>query len=219
MTEQQGLSDLPDPLPTAPTNAAQDRGRRGEHWTRTTVADGHVVDSTTLREAAHRRLSDSITIDLVPAGSTDDDPDLLDPHEESTTSDAAAVRWWIEPTGIWPQPADTLRLDAVDLDAADKGAQLVRARWRVTVTITDMHLLCGCTASTGLPDDTFAELWNGAADPFAPLTDLPGATWTWVPQLTCDLVHDRESRCRSGWCDLVRHGESPSNTTRPGMVL
>ena len=66
---------------------------------------------------------------------------------------------------------------AVDLDAADEGAQLVRAWWRVTVTITDIHLLRRRTASTGISDDTFAELWNGAADPFAPLTDLPGATW------------------------------------------
>jgi hypothetical protein len=31
--------------------------------------------------------------------------------------------------------------------------------------------------SPDLPDDTFPELWNRAADPFAPLTDLPGATW------------------------------------------
>jgi hypothetical protein len=46
----------------------------------------------------------------------------------------------------------------------------------VTVTITDIHLLRRRTPDPDLPDDTFPELWNRAADPFAPLTDLPGAT-------------------------------------------
>jgi hypothetical protein len=103
---------------------------------------------------------------------------LLDPLEEIPTSDAAAVRWWIEPTsGIWPQLAEALRLDAVGLDATDESPQRVRARWSVTVTITDIHLLRRHTPSPDLPGDTFPELWNHAADPFAPLTDLPGATW------------------------------------------
>jgi hypothetical protein len=175
MTAPPGLFDLPDPPPTPPARAFRDRGRRGERWTRTTVADLHVVDSATLRDAARRRLSDGITIDLGPA---DDDPGLLDPHEEITTSDAAAVRWWIEPTtGIWPQLAEALRLDAVDLDATDESPQRVRARWSVTVTIADIHLLRRHTPSRDLSDDTFPELWNRAADPFAPLIHLPGATW------------------------------------------
>jgi hypothetical protein len=175
MTAQQGLFDLPDPPPTPPAHASRDRGRRGERWTRTIVADLHVVDSATLRDAAHRRLDDGITIDLGPA---DDDPDLLDPHEEIATSDAAAVRWWIEPTtGTWPQLAEALRLDAIDLDTTDESPERVRARWSVTVTITDIYLLHWNTASTDPPDDSFSELWKRAADPFAPLTDLPGATW------------------------------------------
>jgi len=175
MTEPPALFDLPTPPPTSPARASRDRGRRSEHWTRTAVADLHVFDSATLRDAARRRMSDGLTIDL---GAADDDPDLLDPHEEIATSDAAAVRWWIEPTtGIWPQLAEALRLDAIDLDATDEGPRRVRARWSVTVTITDIHLLRRNTASTDLPDDTFPELWNRAADPLAPLSDLPGATW------------------------------------------
>jgi hypothetical protein len=175
MTAQPGLFDLPDPPPTAPAHAARDRGKRGERWIRTAVADLHVVDSATLRYAARRRLSDGITIDLGPA---DDDPDLLDPHEEITTSAAAAIRWWIESTtGTWPQLAEALRLDAVDLDTTDESPQRVHARWSVTVTITDIHLLRRHIPSPDLPDDTFPELWNRAADPFAPLTDLPGTTW------------------------------------------
>jgi hypothetical protein len=177
MTEQPGLFDLPDPSPTSAMNTSRARGRRSKHRTLTAVADVHVVDSAILREATRKRLTEGITIDLGPTGTTDD-PDLLDPLEEFTTSDAAAVRWWIEPTsGIWPQLAEALRLDAVGLDATDESPQGVRARWSVTVTITDIHLLRRRTASPDLPDDPFPELWNRAADPFAPLTDLPGATW------------------------------------------
>lgn len=116
MTEQPGLFDLPDPPPTAPAHAFRDRGRRGERWTRTAV----VCTSWTARHSPppHARLSDGIAIDLGPA---DDNPDLRDPYEEITTSDAAAIRWWIEPTtGIWSQLAEALRLDAVDLDATDE---------------------------------------------------------------------------------------------------
>jgi hypothetical protein len=178
MTKQPGLFDLPDPPPTSPTHASRDRGRRSERWTRTAVADLHVVDSAALRDAAHRHLSDGIAVDLGPTGTTDDDPDLLDPLEEIATSDAAAIRWWIEPTSrIWPELAEALRLDAVGLDATDESPQRVRARWSVTVTISDIHLLRRRTASPDLPDDPFPELWNRAADPFVPLTDLPGATW------------------------------------------
>ena len=77
MTEPPRLFDLPDPPPASPARASRDPGRRSEHWTRTAVADLHVLDSATLRDAARRRMSDGITIDLGP---TDDDPDLLGPR-------------------------------------------------------------------------------------------------------------------------------------------
>ena len=174
MTEQRGLFDLPGPAPTPPVHAPRDRGRRGEHWTRIAVADLHIVDSSAVRDAARRRLSEGTTIDLGPT----DDPDLLDPHEEIDTSDAAAVRWWIEPTtGTWPQLAEAVRLDAVDLDATDESLRQVRARWSVTVMITDIQLLRRYTSGSDAPNDTFPELWNRAADPFAPLAGLPGTTW------------------------------------------
>jgi hypothetical protein len=180
MIDQPGLFDLPEPSPTTTVRTPRDRGRRGEHWTRTVVADLHVVDRRALRDAAHRRLSDAITIDLGPAGDPTDypDEDLLDPHEEIATSDAAAVRWWIEPTtGTWPQLAEALRLDVVDLDATDESPRQVRARWSVTVTITDIDFLRRHAAGPVDPNETFPGLWNRAADPFAPLAGLPGITW------------------------------------------
>lgn len=45
------------------------------------------------------------------------------------------------------------------------------------------------------------------------------STSTWVPQLTCDLVHDDGCWCRSARCDLVQYAESPSNTTWPDVVF
>lgn len=83
-------------------------------------------------------------VDLGPvdAGPDADDPDLLDPHEEILTSDAAAVRWWVEPTtGVRPELADALRVDAVDLDATDESRGRLRVRWAVSVRITDVRLL------------------------------------------------------------------------------
>jgi hypothetical protein len=38
-----------------------------------------------------------------------------------------------------------------------------------------IHLLRRHNPRPNLRDDTFPELWNRAADPFAPLADLPGA--------------------------------------------
>ena len=47
----------------------------------------------------------------------------------------------------------------------------------MTVTIADAHLLRQPRPGPDLADETFPEFWNRAADPFAPLTGLPGATW------------------------------------------
>src|SRR5690606_6133779 len=41
---------------------------------------------------------------------------------------------------------------------------------------------------------------------------------TGVPQLTCDLVHDRGCWCRSAGFDLVQHTEMPSNTTLADLL-
>lgn len=77
------------------------------------------------------------------------------PREEIATSDAAAFRWWIETAaGIWPQLADTLRLDAVDLDATEEGPQRIRVRWSLTATITHIHLLRRHVSGPGLPDES-----------------------------------------------------------------
>jgi hypothetical protein len=86
--------------------------------------------------------------------------------EEIATSDAAAIRWWNEPAaGVWPQLGRHAAARRVDLDATEEGPQRIRARWSLTVTIRDIHLLRRQVSGPGLPDESFAELWNRAADP------------------------------------------------------
>jgi hypothetical protein len=175
MTEQPGLFALPDPPSVPPARAPRDRGRRGEHWIRPVVADLHIVDSRALREATFQLRSKSVTINL---GAANDEPDLLDEHQEIATSNAAAARWWIDhTTGMWPELAEALRIDIVDIDATEETTRRVRAHWSVSVTITDLHLLRSRTGDSPLPDESFPELWNRTADPFAPLAGLHGATW------------------------------------------
>jgi len=88
MTEQPALFALPDPPVAAPVRAPRDRGRRGEHWTRTVVAELLIVDAHALCEATYKLLSEGVTITLGPA---DDDPDLLDDHREIATSNAVTI--------------------------------------------------------------------------------------------------------------------------------
>jgi hypothetical protein len=86
--------------------------------------------------------------------------------------------WWINPTtGIWPELAEALRLDVVDIDATDETRRRVQAHWSVRVTITDIRLLHAQAPGSKIPDESFPELWNRTADPFAPLARLRGGTW------------------------------------------
>ncbi len=50
----------------------------------------------------------------------------------------ATAQWWIEPTAdLWPDLADALRIDVVDLDAVDTARDQVRLTWATTVRILD----------------------------------------------------------------------------------
>jgi hypothetical protein len=138
MTEQPGLFAVPDPPSAAPVPAPRDRGRRGEHWTRTVVADLHIVASRALRDAAQKVLSKTVTVNLGPA---DDDSDLLEEHQEIATSKPPPSAGGDPTTGIWPDLAEALRLDVVDIDATDETTRRARAHWSGIVTITDIRLL------------------------------------------------------------------------------
>ena len=189
MDDQPGLFDLPEPeRPASPARTA--RGRARERFARRVVVDAAVVDAAALRAGALRTLEHTITIS--EGGAFDDeDDDLLTPEEEIATGVAAALQWCVEPTdGMWPLvETGAVRIDAIDLAAEERGPSQVRASWTVTVKITAAAVVrelalaaCPVTdqAARAEIEASFAAAWQWAADPCAPMTGIPGVTWTCV---------------------------------------
>ena len=154
------------------------------------MVDVAVLDVAALRAAALRTLDRAIT--LSEGGAFDDeDDDLLTPEEEIATGVAAALQWCVEPTdGMWPLvETGAVRIDAIDLAAEERGPSQVRASWTVTIKITAAAVvrelaLAACPisdqAARGDIAASFAAAWQWAADPCAPMTGIPGVTWTCV---------------------------------------
>lgn len=188
MDDEPGLFDLPEPeRPAPPVRTA--RGRRRERFARRVVVDVAVHDVAALRAEALRILDGAITIDTGVL--VDDDEDLLTPEEEIATGSAGAVQWCVEPTeGMWPMvESGAVRIDAIDLSAEERSPTLVRASWTVTLKIDDAAqvrelALAACPADdpTGRTEieQSFAAAWHWAAPPCAPMTGIPGVTWTCV---------------------------------------
>jgi hypothetical protein len=184
-----GLFDLPEPERPAPP-ARTARGRAREKFARRVVVDVVVVDAAALRTGALRTLDRVITIS--ESGVFDDeDDDLLTPEEEIATSVAGALQWCVEPTeGMWPLlETGAVRIDAVALAAEERGPSQVRASWTVTIKIADAAevrelALAACPVTDQAVraeiDASFAAAWQWAADPCAPMTGIPGVTWTCV---------------------------------------
>jgi hypothetical protein len=154
------------------------------------VVDAVVVDAAALRAGALRTLDRAITIS--EGGAFDDEnDDLLTPEEEIATGVAAALQWCVEPTdGMWPLlETEAVRIDAIDLAAEERGPSQVRASWTVTIKIIDAAdvrelALTACPgtdqAARAEIEASFAAAWQWAADPCAPMTGIPGVTWTCV---------------------------------------
>jgi hypothetical protein len=193
MHEQPGLFDVPTPELAAPPRTG--RGRARETYARIVVADVVVQDAAVLRAAALRALDGGIVIGERP-GPPDDD--LLDPCDEVATSSAAALEWCLEPTaGLWPLlDAGAVQVAAADLAVDEVAAARVRAHWTVTITIRDVRAVrelalaaCPVTdmdARTEI-ERSFAAAWHRAADPYAPMSEIPGVVWTPV-EVTIEQV-------------------------------
>jgi hypothetical protein len=176
MHEQPGLFEVLTPEFAAPPRAG--RGRARETYARIVIAE-------------------------CPGPPEDD---LLDPRDEVATSSAAALEWCLEPTtGLWPLlEAGAVRVDALELAVDEVAAARVRAHWTVTVRIRDVRAVrelalaaCPVTdvdARTEI-DRSFAAAWNRAADPYAPMTGIPGVVWTPV-EVTVEQVL---ARSRGAW--------------------
>jgi len=193
MHEQPGLFDVPTPELAAPPRTG--RGRARETYARIVVADVVVQDAAVLRAAALRALDGGIVVAERP-GPPDDD--LLDPRDEVATSSAAALEWCLEPTaGLWPLlDAGAVQVAAADLAVDEVAAARVRAHWTVTITIRDVRAVrelalaaCPVTdmdARTEI-ERSFAAAWHRAADPYAPMSEIPGVVWTPV-EVTIEQV-------------------------------
>jgi hypothetical protein len=193
MHEQPGLFDVPTPEVAAPPHTG--RGRARETYARIVVADVVVQDAPALRAAALRALDGGIVIAECP-GPPDDE--VLDPRDEVATSSAAALEWCLEPTtGLWPLlDAGAVQVTTVDLAVDEVAAARVRARWTVTIKIRDARAvrefaLAACPATdvdarTEI-ERSFAAAWRWAADPYTPMTGIPGVAWTPV-EVTVEQV-------------------------------
>ncbi len=189
MDDQPGLFDLPEPeRPASPARTA--RGRARERFARRVVVDAVVVDAAALRAGALHTLDHTITIS--EGGAFDDeDDDFLTPEEEIAAGVAAALQWCVEPTdGMWPLvETGAVRIDAIDLAAEERGPSRVRVSWTVMIKITAAAAVrelalaaCPVTdqAARAEIEASFAAAWQWAADPCAPMTGIPGVTWTCV---------------------------------------
>ncbi|MGH3977421.1 MAG: hypothetical protein ACRDRZ_00195 [Pseudonocardiaceae bacterium] len=188
MPDQPTLFNVP--RPEAAAHARSGRGRTRETYARTVVADVTVHDEAALRAAALRVLDGGLTVVLSsPHVEEDTEDDLPDPRDEVTTSAAAALEWCIEPTtGLWPLlEAGAARIVKVDLHVDEQTATRHRVQWTVAIKLDDAPAarelaLAACPATEvearAEIERSFAAVWRWAASPYAPLTEVPGITWT-----------------------------------------
>ena len=193
MHEQPGLFDVPTPEFVAPPRTG--RGRARETYARIVVADVVVQDAAALRAAALRALDGGIVIAELPGPP---EGEVLDPRDEVVTSSAAALEWCLEPTaGLLPLlEVGAVRVAALDLAVDGVAAARVRAHWTVTIRIQDVRVvrelaLAACPVTDvdarAEVELSFAAAWNRAADPYAPMTGIPGVVWTPV-EVTVEQV-------------------------------
>lgn len=173
------------PTPQTPTPARASSGRSRETYARTVVADVSVQDGGALRAEARRLLDESV---VVISEASDAQGDAPDPQEEIDTSAAAALGWCLEPTlGLWPLiEADAVRLIAIDVNLDEKTAGQIRTRWTVTIKIQDAvtarELALAACPSADIKaraeiERSFAAAWHWAAEPYAPLAQIPGVIY------------------------------------------
>lgn len=187
--DELALFDLPSAAVESRESSSRTpgRGRARETYARRVVADVTVIRESVLREAALRVLDEGVAIDLGPAeGDVADDPD---PRAEIEESAVAALTWVLEPTAdLWCLlEADAFLLTNVEISVDETSSAACQVSWTVTVKLRDVAALraaalAACPAGdAGRQQEierSLAAAWNLAADPYAPLRDVPGIAWT-----------------------------------------
>jgi len=181
--DEPGLFEVLDPdAPTPPGERAQG-GRNRQTWARTVTAEVTIIDAVAVREAAARVEQSAVTVGQ-PTNTEDQDAEAIHPDAEAANDAFDALAWL-----IWPPDgldelldADALRIVSLDSQVIAESVDRGVVTWTVTVKLNDVHALRRFAAQThpeeaGLISDSLAVAWQCAADPFAPLSSIPGVAW------------------------------------------
>jgi hypothetical protein len=184
MADELALFDLPARDAPAPRSRTG-RGRAGETYARTVVADVSVRRMSALHAEALRSfdVSPSIVVDEL-----DIDDDRPDSRAAIARDPIAALGWLLDPVAsLWPLiEADAVHLYTVDIDydTSEASPTRCRLRWKVMVKLRDVaafrriaHEANPDPAAAADIDATIAAAWRHAVEPYAPLRAIPGITW------------------------------------------
>lgn len=171
------LFDLPPEPSPAP---APKPGRARETYVRTVTARVTVVDEAALREAAGWAVEQGIVVVVY------DDADAED--EDAGEEAVGALEVLVEPTaGLRPLLEDgALWLTAVELTVEELTPTESEVSWTVKAKLRDVPAVREAALRACPPGDvaarteiesSLAAAWNRAADPYAPLHDVPGVRW------------------------------------------
>lgn len=187
-------------LPSEPSPApAPKPGRARETYARTVTTRVTVIDEAALREAAARAVEQGIVVTVY------EDAESEDEEDEVVGEDAVgALKVLVEPTaGLRPLLEDgAMWLIALELTVEELTPTESEVSWTVTAKLRDVPAVREIALSACPPGDvtarteiesSFAAAWNRAADPYAPLHDIPGIRWE-GRAVTIDHVPARAGR-------------------------
>ncbi len=189
MTDDPALFDLPsEPRPVGPSRV--ERGQPRGTYERTVLAEVRVVDSGALCAAAVHAFDSAPTITIA----WDDREDHADEGDERAAAErdlltrdpGAALSWLIEPVDshLPLDEAGAARTYASRVEIDDMTGAGLSVRWTVELMVRDVAAFRK-VALDASPDadpveiaNSIATAWNHAVDPYAPLQDIPGISWT-----------------------------------------
>ena len=171
------LFDLPghdrSPLPDPPLP-----GRRRETWACRVAANVTIHDADAVRNAAERAQQSAVAVGLSA------DPTVGDSDVDSPSDPFDILAWLVWPTDGLEEllEAGAFRILELNSEVAPESDEACVLSWTVTVKLTDVAALRRI-AIRAHPDEaeqirgSLALAWQHAADPFAPLREIPGITW------------------------------------------
>jgi hypothetical protein len=178
MTEDEPvLFDLPGHDRPPPSDRPSP-GKRREAWACMVTAEVTILDADALRDAAERAEQSAVAVGLSA------DPTVGDLDGDSPSDPFDILAWLVWPTDGLEEllEAGAFRILELSSEVAPESDDACVLSWTVTVKLTDVAALRRI-AIRAHPDKageirgSLAVAWQHAADPFAPLREIPGITW------------------------------------------